>query len=144
MERSQCLRSYEWTYWLSAVSSWPSQLYGIEKNVYAQELASVVVWIGYIQWLNDNGFGIPPSPILQRLDNIRRMDAVLRHDEQGNVAEPEWPEADVIVGNPPFLGGKKMRSELGDEQVNDLFELYKGRVPHEADFVASGLRKRGR
>ena len=31
----------------------PSQLYGLETNVYAQELASVVVWIGYLQWLNE-------------------------------------------------------------------------------------------
>ena len=43
----------------------PSQLYGIEINPYAHELASVVVWIGYIQWLNDNGFGAPSSPILE-------------------------------------------------------------------------------
>jgi type II restriction/modification system DNA methylase subunit YeeA len=119
----------------------PSQLYGIEKNVYAHELSSVVVWIGYIQWLDDNGFGIPPSPILQRLNNIRRMDAVLTHDEQGNLAEPEWPEADVIVGNPPFLGGKKMRSELGDNYVDDLFILYDGRVPREADFVTYWFEK---
>ncbi|MEO8429140.1 MAG: hypothetical protein ABI651_18775 [Verrucomicrobiota bacterium] len=28
--------------------------------------------------------------------------------------EREWPEADVIVGNPPFLGDKVMRRELGD------------------------------
>jgi len=34
----------------------PEQLYGIETNVYAHELASVVVWIGYIQWQHDNGF----------------------------------------------------------------------------------------
>jgi type II restriction/modification system DNA methylase subunit YeeA len=119
----------------------PSQLYGIEKNIYAHELASVVVWIGYIQWLNDNGFGNPPSPILQRLDNIRRMDAVLTRDEQGNLAEPEWPEADIIVGNPPFLGGKKMRSELGNDYVEDLFTLYDGRVPREADLVTYWFEK---
>ena len=34
----------------------PAQLYGIETNIYAHELASVVVWIGYIQWQYDNGF----------------------------------------------------------------------------------------
>jgi type II restriction/modification system DNA methylase subunit YeeA len=27
----------------------PSQLYGIEKNLYAHELTSAVVWIGYLQ-----------------------------------------------------------------------------------------------
>jgi hypothetical protein len=43
----------------------PSQLYGLEVNVYAQELASVVVWIGYLQWLNQNAIGWPTEPIRQ-------------------------------------------------------------------------------
>ena len=113
----------------------PSQLFGIEVNVYAQELASVVVWIGYIQWLHDNGFGVPPAPILQRLDNIRRMDAVLTHDEHGQPVEPVWPHADVIIGNPPFLGDKKMRDGLGHKYVVDLRSLYADRVPGGADLV---------
>jgi MmeI, DNA-methyltransferase domain/MmeI, helicase spacer domain/MmeI, target recognition domain/MmeI, N-terminal domain len=119
----------------------PAQLYGIEANIYAHELASVVVWIGYIQWLHDNGFGVPPSPILQRLHNIRHMDAVLAHDKDGKPVEPEWPEVDVITGNPPFLGGKKMRSDLGDKYVDELFGLYDGRVPREADFVTYWFEK---
>ncbi|MBA3472406.1 MAG: class I SAM-dependent DNA methyltransferase [Rubrobacter sp.] len=56
-------------------------------------------------------------------------------DENGEPKEPEWPEADVIVGNPPFLGGNKIRAELGGEYVEDLFELYKGCVPAFADLV---------
>src|ERR1700678_2493259 len=58
----------------------PSQLYGIETNVYAHELASVVVWIGYLQWLNDNGMGRPIEPILQKLTNIQQRDAILGND----------------------------------------------------------------
>jgi len=112
----------------------PQQLYGIELNVYAHELTSVVVWIGYIQWLHDNGFGVPDSPILKPLHNIRHMDALLARDD-GQIIEPPWPEADVIIGNPPFLGGKRLRSELGDSNVDALFALYDGRVPHEADLV---------
>jgi len=90
----------------------PSQLYGIEINVYAHELASVVVWIGYLQWQHDNGFNIGAHPILKPLHNIRRMDAVLDYDDHGKPVEPKWPGAEVIIGNPPFLGGKKLRSEL--------------------------------
>jgi type II restriction/modification system DNA methylase subunit YeeA len=119
----------------------PAQLYGIELNTYAHELASVVVWIGYIQWLHDNGFGIPSDPILQRLDNILHMDAILAYDEQGKPVEPEWPQADVIIGNPPFLGDKKMRSELGDEYVNSLRKLYEGRVSGGADLVTYWFEK---
>jgi type II restriction/modification system DNA methylase subunit YeeA len=113
----------------------PSQMYGIEINVYAHELASVVVWIGYIQWLRDNGFGVPTAPILKPLRNIRHMDAILAYDEQGRPVEPEWPKADVIIGNPPFVGGNKIRQELGDGYVDNLFRLFRGRLPAFADLV---------
>ena len=116
----------------------PKQLHGIEINPYAYELAQTTIWIGYIQWWRDNGFGLPEEPILKPLEAIRQMDAIMAGDrsqetgvrDQGTgVREPEWPAADVIVGNPPFLGGKRMRSELGDKYVDDLFKLYDGRVP---------------
>jgi type II restriction/modification system DNA methylase subunit YeeA len=119
----------------------PEQLYGIETNVYAHELASVVVWIGYIQWQHDNGFNFGSHPILKPLKNIQRMDAVLAYDEKGRPAEPVWPEAEAIIGNPPFLGGKKQRTELGDKYLDDLFSLYQKRVPHEADFVCYWFEK---
>ncbi|HEX8227926.1 MAG TPA: DNA methyltransferase [Chloroflexia bacterium] len=119
----------------------PAQLYGIEINPYAQQLASVVVWIGYIQWLQDNGYGAPPEPILKPLHNIRLMDAILAYDDQGNPVEPEWPQADVIIGNPPFLGDKKMRAELGDKTVNDLRRLYSGRIPGQSDLVCYWFEK---
>ena len=83
----------------------PEQLHGIEVNEYAYELAQTTVWIGYIQWLRDNGFGVPSDPILQPLRTIWKQDAILAFDDAGNPVEPAWPEADVIVGNPPFLGG---------------------------------------
>ena len=83
----------------------PEQLHGIETSPYAHELAHVAIWIGYLQWMIDNGFGSPSEPILGPMTNIVEMDAVLAHDEDGKPVEPEWPEADVILGNPPFLGG---------------------------------------
>ena len=67
---------------------YPEQLGGIEVNEYAHELAQTTVWIGYIQWLRDNGFGQPSEPILKRLDTIKRMDAILAFDEQGRTVEP--------------------------------------------------------
>jgi hypothetical protein len=48
---------------------------------------------------------------------------------------------DVIIGNPPFLGGNKIRAELGDEYVNALFKLYEGRVPAFADLVCYWFEK---
>jgi type II restriction/modification system DNA methylase subunit YeeA len=114
-------------------SASPSQLFGIEINEYAHELAQATIWIGYIQWLRENGFGYPKEPILRRLDNIREMDAILALDDEGRPAEPEWPEATVVVGNPPFLGVKKLRSELGDAYVENLFAVYGSRIPNFSD-----------
>jgi type II restriction/modification system DNA methylase subunit YeeA len=119
----------------------PSQLFGIETNVYAHELASIVVWIGYLQWQHDNGYPFGASPILRPLMNIKRMDAVLAHDADGKPVEPEWPEADFIIGNPPFLGGNRVRNELGDKYVEDLFSLYADRVPPFADLVCYWFEK---
>jgi type II restriction/modification system DNA methylase subunit YeeA len=119
----------------------PEQLFGIEIDPYAHELAQATVWIGYLQWLHENGYSVPSEPILKRLDNIRRMDAILAFDVEGKPVEPEWPEAEVIVGNPPFLGSKVMRLELSDEYVRQLHTLYANRIVHEADLVCYWFEK---
>jgi len=113
----------------------PEQMRGIELNEYAHELASVTVWIGYIQWLRDNGAGLPGEPILRSMELIRQQDAILNLGEDGAPREPDWPEAEVIIGNPPFLGGNRIRQEMGDAYVENLFRLYDGRVPAFADLV---------
>ncbi|MHB8391420.1 MAG: class I SAM-dependent DNA methyltransferase [Acidobacteriaceae bacterium] len=119
----------------------PSQLYGLETNVYAHELASVVVWIGYLQWLQEHGMGVPTDPILRKLDNIQHRDAILAHNSDGKPVEPEWPDVDCIIGNPPFLGGSKTLRELGDLYVKDLRGLYEGRVPGGADLATYWFEK---
>lgn len=119
----------------------PSQLHGIEINPYAHELAQATIWIGYLQWLRENGYGFPSEPILKPLHNILRMDAIMVYDAEGRPIEPEWPKAAVIIGNPPFLGDKRMRGELGDKYVDDLRALYDRRVPGGADLVTFWFEK---
>ncbi|WP_020394572.1 class I SAM-dependent DNA methyltransferase [Thiolinea disciformis] len=46
----------------------------------------------------------------------------------------EWPKADFIVGNPPFIGKLNMRSALGDGYVEALRDTWK-EIPDSADFV---------
>ena len=46
----------------------------------------------------------------------------------------EWPEAEFIVGNPPFIGTAKMREALGDGYTEALRRTY-SEVPNSADFV---------
>lgn len=115
----------------------PECVLGIELNAYAAELARVYVWIGEIQWMRRNGFDAARNPILRPLDTIECRDAVL--DEDG--ARARWPVADAIIGNPPFLGGKRMRDALGDRYVDALFAAYRDRVPQEADLVAYWVMK---
>lgn len=105
----------------------PTQLAGIEINPYAQQLAQVVIWIGYLQWMHHNGFVAPNNPVLEPIENIRQMDAIIDLSDPENPKEPEWPEAEFIVGNPPFLGDKKMRGELGDVYVGALRNFYEHR-----------------
>jgi len=124
----------------------PSQVYGIETNEYAHELAQMTIQIGYIQWLRDNGYGLPSEPILKPAKNILHMDAILayetlRDSESLRVYEPEWPQADVIIGNPPFLGSIKQREELGEKYLSDLTELFKDRIPPKSDFVCYWFEK---
>jgi type II restriction/modification system DNA methylase subunit YeeA len=119
----------------------PAQLHGIEINEYAHQLAQATIQIGYIQWLRENGYGRPAEPILKPLNNIRNMDAILAYDDQCRPTEPTWPPADVIIGNPPFLGDKKMRSEMGDAYVEAVRTLYAGRVPGGADLVCYWFEK---
>ena len=63
------------------------------------------------------------------------MDAILAYDEEGKPVEPEWPQADVIIGNPPFLGGSKILRELGATYTTNLLTLYANQVPATADLV---------
>ena len=55
--------------------------------------------------------------------------------------EATWPKANVVIGNPPFLGDKKMRSELGDAYTETLRKTYQGRVPGGADLVCYWFEK---
>ncbi len=119
----------------------PTQLLGIEINPYAQQLAQVVIWIGYLQWKHHNGFQAPRDPVLEPIESIRRMDAILDLSDPENPKEPEWPEADFIVGNPPFLGGKLLRSNLGDGYVDAMFKVWGERTRLEADLCCYWFEK---
>jgi len=123
----------------------PTQVHGIESNPYAAELSQVVIWIGYLQWMRDNGFNSPRDPILEPLATIECRDAILAWvHEEGQLIEVRregaickgpaaWPQADFIIGNPPFLGNKLLRSGLGDEYVNCLYSAFSESVPNGVD-----------
>jgi type II restriction/modification system DNA methylase subunit YeeA len=115
----------------------PETLKGIEINAYAAELARVTIWIGQIQWMLKHGFSLSKNPVLQNLNQIECRDALLNADG----GEAQWPDADFIVGNPPFLGDKKMIGLLGEDYTIRLREVFKGRVPGGADLVTYWFEK---
>jgi type II restriction/modification system DNA methylase subunit YeeA len=137
------------------------QLRAIEINPYAYELAQVSVQIGYLQWRRDNGFDNDRTPVLQVLDGFQNEDALLvphfhskaktlKEAQAGEHAsddalkfytEHEWPDADVIVGNPPFLHSSKLIREVGQGYRAGLFKTYKNRVSGFADLCCYWFEK---
>jgi len=117
----------------------PANVRGIEINPYAAELARTSVWIGEIQWMRRHGFAESRNPVLKPLDTIECRDAILTPEG----AEPDWPQADVVIGNPPFLGKSRLISYLGEDYVSRLRAAYAGRVPDAADLVCYWFHKAG-
>ncbi|MCW0045749.1 class I SAM-dependent DNA methyltransferase [Brevundimonas sp. BT-123] len=129
----------------------PHQFLGIELNVRAAAIAELVLWIGYLQQHYRNSVEHPAEPILKAFGNIQQKDAVLTWDgypeiqfemRDGvavqvypNARRPDWPEAEFIVGNPPFIGkGAIMRAALGDAYLKALKNA-NSTVAGSADFV---------
>jgi hypothetical protein len=83
---------------------------------------------------------------ISRWDGVsRKTDLLTGHmvpDETGrtelyrylNPKPTDWPEADFIIGNPPFIAGKDLRQELGDGYAEALWTAYP-HIPGGADFV---------
>jgi len=128
----------------------PRRFLGLEKNPRAAAIAELVIWLGYLQWHYRTQGGDPSEPILRDFGNITVMDAVMtwdghplpkietkdgrRVETYPNARRPEWPEAEFIVGNPPFIGGKDIREQLGDEYAETLWGVH-GHINESADLV---------
>ena len=98
--------------------------YDSREPVLDDQGAPVTIW---------DGISFKESPVTGELipDEAGRKPVYRYHTPR----KAQWPEADFIVGNPPFIGNKRMRIALGDGYVDALREVYKGEVPDSADFV---------
>ncbi|MEW5994168.1 MAG: DNA methyltransferase, partial [Candidatus Zixiibacteriota bacterium] len=137
----------------------PEQFFGMEVNRRAVEISELVLWIGYIQWHLRTRPTDLPEPVLGSSDHVHERDALLtwdgypdkllKRDQLGrpvpgpegqetyafpNAHRPDWPAADFIVGNPPFIGGKDVRSRLGADYAKALWTAHPQLNP-SADFV---------
>ncbi|TPL07895.1 class I SAM-dependent DNA methyltransferase [Mesorhizobium sp. B2-4-14] len=141
------------------ISVKPEQFFGMELNRRAVEIAELVLWIGYIQWHMRTRSTVPTEPVLGSSDHVHAKDALitwsgyphlqLKRDSLGkpvadgqgneiyvypNAIRADWPEADFIVGNPPFIGGKDIRGRLGAGYAEALWTANPQMNP-AADFV---------
>jgi SAM-dependent methyltransferase len=106
------------------------QFYGIDIKPFAVELAKVTLMIAKklaVDELHTDERALP----LDNLDaNIRVGDALLM----------DWGEFDACIGNPPYLGAKRLKQERGVEYVNTVRERFPD-VPGNADYCVYWFRK---
>jgi hypothetical protein len=132
----------------------PRQFFGLELNTGAAKITELVLWIGWLRQRMADPQNAIPDPVLATLETINlgsldSFDSVVRHHietvpetglsylgepDSDNPGPPDWPEADYIVGNPPFTGGGSIRKEQGDDYAELLWAANPDVAP-SADLV---------
>ena len=112
------------------------QFFGLDINPFAVELAKVTMMIARKLAIDELHITEHALPLDNLDDNFKAADALI--DELGNPAQ--WPQADVIIGNPPFLGAKRLKPERGPDYVNAVRRAYP-EVPGMADYCVYWFRK---
>ena len=110
--------------------------YGLDILPFAVEIAKVTMMIARKLAIDEAHVTENALP-LDNLDrNFVAVDALLM---PGGVPTP-WPKVDVIIGNPPFLGAKRLKPEHGPDYVSRLRAAYP-EVPGMADYCVYWLRR---
>ncbi|MBN4052766.1 class I SAM-dependent DNA methyltransferase, partial [Roseiflexus sp. AH-315-K22] len=113
-----------------------AQFYGMDIIPFAVELAKVTLMLAHKLAIDELHVDEAPLPLDNLDDNIMCKDALI--DENG--ARTAWPIADVVIGNPPFLGAKRLKPEHGADYVNAVRKLYP-EVPGMADYCVYWFRR---
>ena len=79
-----------------------------------------------------DGHTTKPHPVTG--EEVPDPEARVQAWQYSNPKPAEWPEADYIVGNPPFIGTARMRDALGDGYTEALRKTYL-KAPESVDFV---------
>ena len=79
-----------------------------------------------------DGFTTKPHPVTG--EEVPNPDARVEQYRYENPRPAEWPEAEFVVGNPPFIGGKDMRAEFGDGYAEACWKA-RPKISGGADFV---------
>ena len=109
-EREQELRESEGKGGQAPIAFFPLQnMRGIELDRFAVSLARVTLWMGHKLATLELGLDEATLPL-----------ADLSGIQVGDALRTSWPDADAIVGNPPFHGSQNLRREFGDDYVGWL------------------------
>jgi SAM-dependent methyltransferase len=116
------------------------QFFGLDINEFAIELAKVTMMIARKLAVDELQIIDEATLPLDNLDaNFKAVDALITKTGDGYIQTP-WPKADVIIGNPPFLGAKRLKPEHGATYVNAVRKLYP-EVPGMADYCVYWIRR---
>ncbi len=127
-------QSVGWTSGLSTLN-----FYGLDTNEFAIELAKVTLNIAKKIAFEARRQKVGTHATLLEVDPSLPLDNLERNIVCADALFTEWPEVDAIVGNPPFLGGQKIRSELGVEYLERLQQ--RSRVDGVVDLACHWFRK---
>jgi len=110
--------------------------HGMDIQPFAVELAKVTMMLAHKLAIDELHVNENPLP-LDNLDaNFRVGDALIRPDG----TRTDWPQVDVIIGNPPFIGAKLMKPLLGADYVKAVRRAYP-EVPGMADYCVHWFRR---
>ena len=110
--------------------------FGLDILPFAVEIAKVTMMIARKLAIDELHITEQALPLANLDQNFIAADALLT--PEGLPAQ--WPKADVIIGNPPFLGAKLLKPERGPDYVNTLRRAY-AEVPGMADYCVYWIRK---
>jgi hypothetical protein len=131
--------------------------YGMDINPFAVELAKVTMMIGRKLAIDELHIAERALPLDNLDKNFIATDAlvvagdgdpgIVGHSMRpptglivAGYSRTAWPRADVIIGNPPFIGAKFLKPQMGPDYVNRLRKLYP-EVPGMADFCVYWIRR---
>jgi hypothetical protein len=110
--------------------------HGLDINPLAVEIAKVAMMVARKLAIDELHIAEQPLPLDNLERNFLTTDALLTPEGQ----PANWPRADVIIGNPPFIGAKMLKPERGPDYVNAVRRAYPD-VPGMADYCVYWFRK---
>jgi SAM-dependent methyltransferase len=103
-----------------------SQFYGIDIKPFAVELAKVTLMLAKKLALDEENqsLNVVQMNLALDMDQALPLDNLDQNIRCDDALFCDWEPVNVVVGNPPFLGGKHIRLVLGDEYVDRIFAKF--------------------